>query len=317
MTSRTRRFRGAVAATGVALVAALTLTACGDDASANESGSSTLTIKHAQGETQVPTDPQKVAVLDFAVLDTLDTLGVPVAGVPKQALPPMLSKYADGKYADYGTNKTADAEAVAASAPDLIIVAGRSAASYAEMSKIAPTVDLTSDGDALEALKSTTTTVGQIFGKQDQASAALKKIDDQVAAAKKATAGKGDGLIVLVTGGKMSAFGAGSRFGLLHDALGVTPAAPELKVDIHGQSVSFEYIAETNPDWLFVIDRDAAIGQQSKAAMEVLDNPLVAKTTAWQKKQVVTLDGYRWYSLGSGLSNVSEMIKSVQDTFAK
>jgi iron-compound ABC transporter, iron-compound-binding protein len=48
----------------------------------------------------------------------------------------------------------------------------------------------------------------------------------------------------------------------------------------HGQPVTFEYIKKTNPDWLFVLDRSAAIGEEGKAAKDVLDNPLVAETTA-------------------------------------
>ena len=48
----------------------------------------------------------------------------------------------------------------------------------------------------------------------------------------------------------------------------------------HGQPVTFEYIKKTNPDWLFVLDRSAAIGEEGKAAKDVLDNPLVAEMTA-------------------------------------
>ena len=48
----------------------------------------------------------------------------------------------------------------------------------------------------------------------------------------------------------------------------------------HGQPVTFEYIKKTNPDWLFVLDRSAAIGEEGKADKDVLDNPLVAETTA-------------------------------------
>ena len=48
----------------------------------------------------------------------------------------------------------------------------------------------------------------------------------------------------------------------------------------HGQPVTFEYIKKTNPDWLFVLDRSAAIGEEGKAAKDAPDNPLVAETTA-------------------------------------
>ena len=34
-----------------------------------------------------------------------------------------------------------------------------------------------------------------------------------------------------------------------------------IQADTHGQQISFEYILEKNPDWLFVIDRDAGIGR--------------------------------------------------------
>jgi hypothetical protein len=53
------------------------------------------------------------------------------------------------------------------------------------------------------------------------------------------------------------------------------PAIDNLTVARHGQVVSFEFLLKTNPDWLFVIDRDVAIGQDGKTAQQLLDNPLV------------------------------------------
>lgn len=72
----------------------------------------------------------------------------------------------------------------------------------------------------------------------------LANIEKQVEEVK-AKAGDKKALIILTTGGKVSAYGTGSRFGLIHDVLGVPAADPNLKVtNPHGQSVSFEYIAE-------------------------------------------------------------------------
>ncbi len=42
---------------------------------------------------------KKVVVFSMGALDTLDKLGVEVAGLPKQAIPEYLSKYQDDKYA--------------------------------------------------------------------------------------------------------------------------------------------------------------------------------------------------------------------------
>ncbi len=59
--------------------------------------------------------------------------------------PEYLKKYQGDDYAKVGTLFEPDYEAVNAAEPDLIIVGGRSAAKYAALKKIAPTVDLTVD----------------------------------------------------------------------------------------------------------------------------------------------------------------------------
>ncbi|RYE79778.1 MAG: hypothetical protein EOP19_19750, partial [Hyphomicrobiales bacterium] len=82
-----------------------------------------LVIKHAQGETKVVRNPQKVITFDYASLDTLDALGVDIAGLPGSNLPHYLGQYGDAKYIKVGTLFEPDYEAIAAAQPDLIIVA--------------------------------------------------------------------------------------------------------------------------------------------------------------------------------------------------
>ena len=53
----------------------------------------TITIQHAQGTSEVPLDPKTILVFDLAALDTLNTLGVPVAGVPEGVKPAYLRHY--------------------------------------------------------------------------------------------------------------------------------------------------------------------------------------------------------------------------------
>lgn len=53
--------------------------------------------------------------------------------------------------------------------------------------------------------------LAQIFGKQAEADKLKAEIDASFEAAKAAALGKGKGLVILVNGGKMSAFGTGSR----------------------------------------------------------------------------------------------------------
>jgi iron complex transport system substrate-binding protein len=303
-------------AAGAALLA---LTACGGDAGASAGASSstgaTISVEHAQGTTEnVPVNPETVFVFDLGVLDTMNALGIEADGVPEAEFPESLSKYAGADYTKIGSMKEPDFEAIAAGDPDLIIISGRTAAAYPELSEIAPTVDLSVDmAQPIESFTEQATTVGRIFGQEDAVAGKLKAIDEQVEATKAKAADAGKGLIVLTSGGETTAYGAGSRFGLIHDVLGVPTAADVKSEGAHGESVSFEFIKETNPDLLFVIDRDAAVGTEGAAASAVLDNELVASTNAAKNGKIVSLDPAAWYLVGYGLNNLPAMIGAVAD----
>lgn len=273
-------------------------------------GAATVQIKHASGTTAVPANPKKPVVFDAAALDILAALDVNVAGVPTNLLPRHLARYSDPKIARVGTLFEPNYEAVNFAAPDLIIVAGRSQAKYADLAKIAPTIDLTVDPTNLVgSVERNTQTLAALFGKEAQAKQRLDNLHKSIEALKAKASAAGTGLIVLTTGGKMSAYGPGSRFGVLHDAFGIKPAVASLSTSNHGQAISFEFILKINPDWLFVIDRDAAIGREGVSGQRLLDNELVRQTKAWKNKHVVYLDGLNWYTLGSaGLTAMQENV---------
>jgi len=268
-----------------------------------------IVVKHAQGETTVAQNPAKVLTFDFASLDTLDALGVEIQGLPGVNLPAYLSKYADDKYVKVGTLFEPDYEAVAAAAPDLIIVAGRSAGAYGELSKLAPTIDLSNSWTDFEgSIKANSKILGEIFGKSAEVDAMIADLDSKIAAVKAKAADAGKGLIVLTNGAEITAFGPGSRFGWIHETLGI-PAATEAKAETHGDVISFEFVLETNPDWLFVIDRDAATGSGSSAA--ILDNELVNQTNAVKNGHVVNIDPVRAYVVNGGLPAFTVLVEQV------
>lgn len=263
----------------------------------------TVPLKHASGTTTVPANPKKVIVLDITTLDNLAALDVNVAGAPTASAS---NKPLAGRLARYsavpkmGTLFEPDFEKIHAAGPDLIIVGGRSQAKYAELAKIAPTIDLTVDRTRLvDSARANVNLLAGLFGRQARAEELQTRLDASIATLKTRAATAGKGLIVLTTGGKMSAYGPGSRFGVLHDSFGIKPAVLKLDTANHGQAISFEFIQKTNPDWLFVIDRDAAIGREGAAAQKPLDNELVRQSTAWKKQQVVYLNAMNWYTLGS------------------
>lgn len=85
----------------------------------------------------------------------------------------------------------------------------------------------------------------------------------------KATADSKKALVILANEGKISAYGAGSRFGIIHDVFGFAQADDKIEVSTHGQSVSYEYVADKNPDYLFVVDRDAAVKSDGGEAYQL------------------------------------------------
>lgn len=295
-------------------LATLGLTACGSQ-EATPAGESAqkVSVTTTKGVVEVTKNPGKVVVMDYSVLDSMKALGLSdkVVGAPTSTLPSFLSDFKD--VTNVGTMQEPDLEKLAELKPDAIIIGGRTAPKYDELTKVAPTLDLTFDGARFdESQKANATALGTLFDKQSEVDAKLAAIEEAEAETKAAAAKAGTGLVLLTSGGKISAFGPGSRFGLVHDVLGVTPAAKDLKADKHGQAVSNEFIATTNPDRLFVVDRDAAIGEKGSSAQEVLDNALVNKTNAARNQKITYLDGARWYLLGWGLDNSLQMIDEVK-----
>lgn len=275
-----------------------------------------FTVTHAQGETTLPGVPQKVVSFDFAAIETLEAIGVNIAGLPGSNLPAHLEKYASDDYAKVGSLFEPDYEALAALEPDLIIVAGRSSGAYKELAKIAPTVDLSNDwADFYGSIQANADIVGQLFDKEAEIDALQAETDAKVEAAKAAAADAGKGLIVLTSGAEVSAYGPGSRFGFIHDTLGVAPVIEDVEAATHGDAISFEFILEANPDMLFVIDRDAATG--SGAAAAILDNELVAETSAWKNGDVVYIDPVRAYIVNGGLISFGIMADQVAEALSQ
>ncbi|AJE45538.1 siderophore ABC transporter substrate-binding protein [Celeribacter indicus] len=272
-----------------------------------------VTVATAAGEVRLDSRPERVAVYDMAALDTLDALGVgAVAGATNDTFLPYLEKY-EG---DLGTLFEPDLEALNALAPDLVIAGGRSGPQIGALSRIAPTIDMTIGTDIVGDAKARLAAYGTLFGREAEAEALGRELDARLEAARSAIAGKGTGLVILTNGPKISAYGAGSRFGWLHESLGLPQAAEDLDAEAnHGEAVSFEFIRKTDPDWLLVIDRVAAIGAEGAGAAATLDNPLVADTTAWKNGQVVYLNAGELYIAGGGYTSLTHTLDLIADAF--
>ncbi|GIQ68758.1 iron ABC transporter substrate-binding protein [Xylanibacillus composti] len=275
-----------------------------------------MVISHQLGEATVEKNPQTVVVFDNGTLDTLDKLGIEVAAVPQASLPSYLSKYEGEQYVNAGTLFEPDFETIYGLQPDVIFISGRTSEAYEELNEIAPTVFVGLDtANYMESFEHNAKMIGELFGKEAEVEQELESIRASIEKLQ-TVAGSDDkkALMILTTGGKISAYGPGSRFGLLHDVMGFAPVDENLEVSTHGQSVSFEYIAEKNPDYLFVIDRDAVVsGENVQPAQEVIENDLVKNTNAYKDGNIVYVDAEFWYLSGGGLISVAEMVKEVAE----
>ncbi|RLQ86842.1 siderophore ABC transporter substrate-binding protein [Notoacmeibacter ruber] len=271
-----------------------------------------IVIDHAQGQTTLPAKPEKVLVYDLGVLDTLDALGVDVTGVPTAFVPDYLKHYREPSYLKIGSLFEPDFEAVNAAEPDLIVVASRSAPQYEALSKLAPTIDLTIGADEyLEGVERNAALLGRIFDKEEKAGELIDELERSVTDVRRKAAEAGNALVILANGGKLSAYGPGSRFGWLYRDLGFVPVVEDLDAATHGEAISFEFLLKTNPDWLFVIDRDSAIGQAGQSARKLMDNELVAAMSAAQNDRIVYADAVRWYLTNSGISAAQTIVENV------
>lgn len=278
-----------------------------------------ITIPHAQGETVLEKAPQTVMTSDWAAFDNLTSLGIDVAGIPNSNTPPHLAGRVTDKMQDIGSLQEPDVEAIAAAAPDLMIIAARSRNAYPVLSGVVPTVDLSIDNtDVIGATKANITLLGDLFGRSEKAVELNTALDAKVAEAKAAVAGKGTGLVIVVNGNKIGIYGPESRVSWIYKALEVPSVFSEVDDRDHGgDGITFEYLLKTNPDWLFVIDRNQGVGTSEGTAKALLDNELIHQTNFWKNDQIVYLDSAASYVTMNGYDALNVLLDQVIAAYSK
>ncbi|MCA0042541.1 siderophore ABC transporter substrate-binding protein [Celeribacter litoreus] len=275
-----------------------------------------VTVPAWDGTATVETSPKSVVAFDLAAIDTLNALGVTLDGIPSVAAPTYLKDVFE-ETNTVGTLFEPDLEALAILGPDLIVAGGRSQEAIGAMREVAPTLDMTIEGeDLLAESKARTKAYGAIFEKEAEAAELIGALDAKLEDVRSVVADKGNALILMTNGGKLSAYGDDSRFGWLHTETGIPEAYPDVTAEDHGQSVSFEFIADVNPDWILVIDRLSAIGREGEAAAATLDNPLVAGTTAGTKGQIIYLDSAALYLAAGGATATQIVLDQLIEGYA-
>ena len=276
----------------------------------------TIAVNTVKGDVDLPINPSPLVVYDMSLLQDLAALDVAVDGAPTNLALDNLQAKTQPEPKSVGTVFEPDLEALNAMKPQAILIGSRMAEKYDELSSIAPTLDMTIDtANIYESSKQRLHDLGALFGKSDQAAKLQGDIDTLINDTKTVTKDKGTGLVIMVNGNKMSAYGDKSRYGFIHTVLGVPMTDNQIEDARHGQPVSFEYLQKVNPDWLFVLDRSAAIGEDGVGAKAVLDNPLVAQTNAWSKNQVVYLSPDSYLAFGGYYQWIQDLT-TIKNAFA-
>lgn len=281
----------------------------------------TIVVEHAQGKTEIPSHPQRAFVMNMETLDIIDALGIPVIGVPQTNahFPKFLEKYSTSEYVNGGSLFEPAYETISSAKPDVILGGSRARDAYDKLNGIAPTISLDIDNKHfIDSLIERTTLLGSLFGKEAEADKVVTDFKNKINDIKGKAPSAGKAMVILVSGGKISAYGPGSRFGFIFNVLGFEPAYVFTEdTGRHGNIVNSELLLKLNPDWLFVIDRDGAIGaKDAQPAADVLDNALVRKTSAWQKGQVAYLDSSSVYIAG-GIQTYSQLMDDVNKALEK
>ena len=302
---------------GVAIVGLLGAFTLGGKDKAQETevkGTEIVAVQDENGTIEVTKNPERVVTYDYGILDILDNMGVDVLGLPKGSLPEYLSKYKEDKYSDLGGLKEPDFEAINELNPDLIIISGRQADMYDKFAEIATTVYLSVDGsDYLNDFSRNLDVLGKIFGKEDFVKENLDNLTKQMDEVKAMAQEKNvNALTTMVSEGNLSVFSDKSRFGLIYNQLGITNKDETIEESNHGQQVTFEYLAEQNPEYIFVVDKGSAIGGEG-TAKALFDNDLIKSTDAYKNDKIVYLDSAAWYVVAGGLDSTQTMINNVKD----
>ena len=269
-------------------------------------------------EITVPYDPQRIAILDLAALDIIDNLGMGdrVVGMADTSID-YLSDYAENsELTNLGTIKEADLEAVMECEPDVIFIGGRLSASYDALSEIAPVIYLSTDTEIglVESVTKNATTIASLFGLESEIEEKTADFAERIEALQVIADGK-TALVGMTTSGSFNLLGNDGRCSIIGVEIGFNNLTASNIDSAHGNESSFETVMAENPDYIFVLDRDSAIGTEgAQLAQEIMENELVVDTDAYRNGNIIYLAHPAvWYTAEGGITALDLMLQDLEN----
>lgn len=270
-------------------------------------------------ELTVPANPKRIAILDMASLDILNSLGVSdrVVGSATTKLPYLSDIVNAEDVANLGTIKEADLEAVMACEPDVIFIGGRLSKNYDALSEIATVVYLSTDSElgVVESVRKNAGIVASMFGLEDKVDELMSGFDARIATLAEAAKDK-TAIVGMCTSGSFNVMGNDGRCSIIGREIGFENVGVDANIDTatHGNEASFEFVVKQNPQYIFVLDRDAAINAEgAQLARDIMENELVMGLDAYQEGHVVYLANPAvWYTAEGGVTALDIMLSDIE-----
>jgi iron complex transport system substrate-binding protein len=270
-------------------------------------------IKHPLGETEVPLNPQRIASLSSAGTDSLLAIGVKPVLATTSWKDENAVFYLGDRLQGVKLIRQAGSinlEEVLAAKPDLILANSRDACLFGQLSKIAPTLCLASDGSGDR--ENRILDVGDIVGQPDAALARRDEFRRHVSEAKAALADQAAGQTVVFLRFRRNTcviYTRASMFGpLLSEQLGLAPD-PVMPVVMPGGGwdvLSVERLLTLTAEHIFmVVDPDSEI-----YLSRVTDTPIWLELPAVKHGHVHRVVSSTWLG-GDGVLGCEAIVDDV------
>lgn len=292
------------------------------------SGEGELVVEDNTGEKTISLPVETPVVTDNRAFELLAEWDVEIAAAPIQLVPDTAAdKYNEDTIEfDLGSHREPDLEQVVAAQPDLIWNGQRFSQHGEDLEELAPDatlVDFTPrDEEPLDAeLIRLTENLGKIFGHEEEAQAHIDDFNAALGRAKEAYDPEKTVMAVNTSGGEINyiAPSVGRTWGPLFDLIGFTPSLEvgDGSSNHEGDDISVEAIAESNPDFILVLDRDAAVNSEepdySPASDLIAESAALQNVTAVQDDNIVIApnDTYK----NENIVTYTEILNLIADAF--
>ncbi len=307
---------------GVMMTSLVACSSGGADSKSEAKGETqTITVADAEGkpiDVEFPKEIKRVVALNWQTVDFLKSVGKEdlIVGCldSSSSTPEHLRAIAEKEgVVSVGSMKDPNMEAIMSLEPDVIFTSDRIENQYDEMSKIAPTMCSYVDYSMgfMEGYKALANKHAQVFGVTGEVDEIINGYETRIEAI--ADFAEGQTCLLGIFAGGINTLGNEGRASIVVNEMGFKNLQNE-NIN-HGNISSYEAWLKINPDWMFILDKDTAVGTVGVAAKEQMEvnNPVIAETKAFKNNQIVYLEpGAAWYVADGGIESLDLMISCIE-----